>query len=235
MGGQLRSLIARQHGVVTRRQLLDAGLTARMIEVRLRTGRLHRVHRGVYAAGPPDLDDRGRWMAGVLAAGPRAVLSHRGAAALWQLRPWGSRLVEVTSANGAARPRLLAHESPVPEAERTVVAGIPVTSVPRTLIDIAEVVPPCELERAVHQAYRLRLCLPEEMERALATHPARNGAARLRALLADHPEGAERTRSWLEVKVLALSRRHDLPLPQVNVMIEGRDWVAERIAAALAG
>jgi very-short-patch-repair endonuclease len=234
MGGQLRSLIAKQHGVVTRAQLLNAGLTARMVEVRRRTGRLHPVHRGVYAAGRPGLDDRGLWMAAVLAAGPDAVLSHRSAAALWELRHWGSRLVEITSSHGVARPRVIAHESHVPTPERAVVDGIPVTTVRRTLIDLAEVVTREELERALHQAYRLRLFRGE-----VSGPPGRNGTARLRALLSDHPDGADRTRSWLEVTMLRLCRGHGLPLPRVNVMLEGRErdlhWPDENLVVEVDG
>ncbi len=83
------------------------------------------------------------------------------------------------------------------------------TTVTRTLIDLAEVVPPSELERAIHQAYR-----PGRVRRETAIRGPRNGAARLRRALADHPAGSERTRSWLEVAMLRLCRDHGLPLPR---------------------
>jgi very-short-patch-repair endonuclease len=107
--------------------------------------------------------------------------------------------------------------------ERCRVDGIPATTVPRTLVDLAEVVSPHDLERAVHQCYRLRRFDSEGVAACLARHPGRNGPSRLRALLADHPDGAERSRSWLEVAMLTLCRRHGLPLPRVNVVIEGRE------------
>lgn len=223
MGSQLRALIAKQHGVITRRQLLAAGFTARQIQVRISGGRLHPVFRGVYAVGRADLSDRGHWMAGVLAAGDGAVLSHRSAAALWELRPWPARVVEVTHRHGARRRRMIGHESAVAASERTALDHIPVTTVPRTLIDLAEVVPASELDRAIHQAYRRRLFEPQLVARCIAAHPARNGAARLRRALAGHPDGADRSRSWLEVAMLALCRRHGLPLPLVNQTIEGRE------------
>ncbi|MBW8060531.1 MAG: type IV toxin-antitoxin system AbiEi family antitoxin domain-containing protein [Solirubrobacterales bacterium] len=79
------ALATRQHGVVARRQLLAAGLGSRAIEGRIDAGRLHKLHRGVYAVGHERLSQRGFWMAAALAAGESAVLSHRSAAALWGL------------------------------------------------------------------------------------------------------------------------------------------------------
>ena len=80
------ALVRRQHGVIARWQLLELGFTAKAIEHRLAVGRLHRVHRGVYAVGRPDLTRKGLWMAAVLACGPGALLSHKSAAALLGLR-----------------------------------------------------------------------------------------------------------------------------------------------------
>ena len=209
--------------MVTRRQLLDAGLTARQVEGWLRSGRLHRVHRGVYVVGRPELSDHGRFMSAVLAVGDDAVLSHRSAAALWELRPWPTWVVELTAPNGALRPRIIAHRAGVDGADRDEVERIPTTTVPRTLLDLAEVVPSTELERAIHQAYRRRLFQPRAVTDCIAAHPSRNGAARLRRALADHPEGVHRSRSWLEVTMLDLCRKHHLPLPRVNVHLAGRE------------
>src|SRR4051794_5025834 len=76
-------LAASQHGVVARAQLIAIGMRRGAIQLRLDAGRLHHVHRGVYAVGHRRLTLQGRWMAAVLAAGPGAVLSHRSAAMLW--------------------------------------------------------------------------------------------------------------------------------------------------------
>ena len=239
MGGELRWLIRRQYGVVTRRQLMEAGMTARMVEGRLRAGRLHAVHRGVYSVGRADLEDRGRWVAAVLAAGPGALLSHRSAAALWKLRGFGTYAVEVTCVHGSRRDGLMAHESVVPARERAVRERIPVTTVARTLVDLAEVVTRDELERAVHEAYRLRCFHAADVEACIARHPRRNGTARLRDLLADQPAGAERTRSWLEMAFLRVCRDHGLPLPDVNVIVEGRErdfcWPERRLVVETDG
>jgi hypothetical protein len=80
-------LAAAQHGVVARAQLMSAGIDRGAIGHRLHCRRLHPVHRGVYAVGHSLITREGRWMAAVLASGPGAVLSHRSAAALWNLRP----------------------------------------------------------------------------------------------------------------------------------------------------
>src|ERR1039457_4240154 len=76
-----------QHGVVAAWQLVIAGYSDRAIHDRARAGRLHRIHRGVYSVGHGRPTPRGRWMAAVLACGREAVLSHRSAAALWDIRP----------------------------------------------------------------------------------------------------------------------------------------------------
>jgi predicted transcriptional regulator of viral defense system len=143
-------LARRQHGVVARRQLVALGLGRGAIAHRLATGRLHCFHVGVYAVGHTALSYRGRWMAAVLACGPGAVLSHRSAAAHWGLRPSDRARVDVTVPWGsrARRPgidvhrvRRLFHE------DRTVEEGIPITAVPRTLLDLAEVVSRDRLDR----------------------------------------------------------------------------------------
>lgn len=92
---ELWALAERQHGVIARNQLLWLGLTTDTITQRLGTGRLHRVFRGVYAVGRPGLTRHGRWMAAVLACGPRAVVSHGTAAALWEIGRERSRVPEV--------------------------------------------------------------------------------------------------------------------------------------------
>jgi predicted transcriptional regulator of viral defense system len=145
----------RQHGVLTRRDLLALGITSAGIKHRLATGRLHRVHRGIYAVGRPELTREGRWMAAVLACGADAVLSHGSAAALWGIGPeW--RLVEISvrhrtwsrlrSVKGRARPSL-------PDGDVTVHRGIPVTTVSRTILDHAATpISDASLERLVNEA-----------------------------------------------------------------------------------
>jgi predicted transcriptional regulator of viral defense system len=94
---------ARQHGVVSTRQLAALGLSRSAVAARATAGRLHRVHRGVYAVGHPRLTLRGHWMAAVLAAGPGAALSHASAAALWELRPSAATRIDVSVRSAGGR------------------------------------------------------------------------------------------------------------------------------------
>jgi predicted transcriptional regulator of viral defense system len=150
---EVQELAARQHGVVARRQLTALGLGEDAIDHRLASGRLVRLHRGVYALGHAELRREGRALAVVLTAGPGAVLSHRSAAAHWGLRPWGGSFVELTAPGRAGirrRPGRFVHRSAsLSPAEATIERGVPVTTVPRTLLDLAAVVPAHHLRRAV--------------------------------------------------------------------------------------
>lgn len=148
------ALAARQHGVVARKQLVALGLGRGAIAHRLAVGRLHRVHPGVYAVGHPLLAARGRWMAAVLACGRSALLSHRTAASLWGLMPTAAARTDVTtparSRGGPPGIRIHRVRSLHPEDGATV-DGIPVTSVSRTLLDLAEVLSAGRLARALEE------------------------------------------------------------------------------------
>lgn len=139
----LAALADAQHGVVAAAQLVAVGFSESAIGRSVSAGRLRRLFRGVYAVGHQRLTAEGRWMAAVLACGPGAALSHRDAAALWDLRRVGSRsYVEVTvPGSGGRRQRqgLRVYRSPgCPVTEHM---GIPVTPPERTLRDLARVVP----------------------------------------------------------------------------------------------
>ncbi len=136
----LAELAEAQHGVVGRHQLLAAGIGRRAIGARLERSALHQVHRGVYAVGYSILSMKARWMAATLACGSGTVLSHRSAGELWGVVPRSSRAIEVTRPTHVRRrARILAHQSSLPDDERTLVQGIPVTTVPRTILDLATV------------------------------------------------------------------------------------------------
>ena len=168
-------LAERQHGVVARRQLLAAGLTREAIAHRLRVGRLHCLYRGVYAAGHRLLSPEARWMAAVLAAGRRAVLSHRSAAALWGIRRWRGGNVDVTMPSSRQqRPGITWHVTNLPADEITSVAAIPVTTVPRTLLDLAAVLDHRGVERAINEAEVRGTPTPSP---SLPYLPATHGAA----------------------------------------------------------
>lgn len=163
---ELATLAKRQHGVVSRRQLTALGIGRGAIDARLRLSRLHPIHRGVYAVGHAPLSLRARWMAAVLAYGDEAVLSHQSAAALWGLMRPKSLPIDVTSHRGRpGRSGIRLHRSHLAEDERAVEAGIPVTSVPRTLLDLAGVVGEQPLARAFEEADRLKLLRMPALER----------------------------------------------------------------------
>src|SRR5215208_6218146 len=132
-------LAARQHGVVSFHQLICAGIDRNGIWRRVKAGRLHRIHRGVYAVGHPGLSKEGWWMAAVLAAGKGAVLSHRAAGALWQLLPPPSRIDVTVPGHGGRKPRdgfVLHRSKTLRVAECTIRDRIPVTTPARTLADL---------------------------------------------------------------------------------------------------
>ena len=228
-------LAERQHGVVARRQLVALGLGSRAIDHRVRCGRLHLVHRGVYAVGHRGLSQRGRWMAAVLACGSGAVLSHRSAAALWGIRPTSRTSVEVTTPRRLhARPGLHPHRAVLPAGEVTVHDGISTTTPARTLLDLAAVVPTQALERALNEAEILRLPGPHEL---LDRYPRRRGAAALRTLLA--VRRSTPTRSELEDRFLTFLDDRGIDRPEVNTIIEGLEvdaaWRDARLIVELDG
>lgn len=240
----LADLAEGQHGVVARRQLLALGVSGREIETRLQRHRIHRVHQGVYAVGYRGLTVRGRWMAAVLAAGAAAALSHRSAAALWGLLPPSTAAIEVTRPpKFGARPRIHAHESLLPDDERTVVDGIPVTTVPRTILDLAAAVSKRQLERAFNEVevrgLTDRLSIPD----LLARYPRRRGSAVLRALLDEGAAVPGVTQNDFEELFVALLDLHRLPRPRFNadLFLRGRFfsvdclWPDEQLIVELDG
>ena len=198
-------LAGRQYGVVSLTQLRTLGLSSSGVRDRVATGRLHRIHRGVYAVGHTCLTREGRWMAAVLAYGPDAGLSYRSAAAHRGLRPDARPIIDISVPRRSARsrPKITVHATPTLRPEDvTVHEGIPCTTVARTLLDLAEVVDRRGLDgRAVGAV----------LDRA----DGRRGAAALRAVLdelADHGL----TASELEEIFLAICREAGLSMPEIN-------------------
>lgn len=215
----LGALAERQHGVVAHRQLLHLGLGRRAIGHRLERGRLHAIHRGVYAVGHRRLSRRGWWLAAVLAAGPGAVLSHRSAAELWGIRQSARPRIDVTR-SGRRHAGLgieLFHCARLAEDEVTELEGIPVTTASRTLLDLAAVLPRQRLERALREAEVRRLGDAASLAVLLTRHPRRRGTAALRSILASGRAGDGVTRSALEERFLTFLDAHALPRPQINV------------------
>jgi very-short-patch-repair endonuclease len=220
------ALAADQHGIVSVRQLAEAGIGWERMREREAAGWLRRVHRGVYALAGRPLSWRGRWMAANLACGEDAILSHRHAAALWRILP--GRLaatdpIDLTIPHGrrCRVPGLRIHRTrSLDSAERTAEHGIPVTSPVRTILDLATCLGRRELERTVDEAEYRRICATDEVDRALVRHRGRAGTALLAEVLSRRA-GPTRTRTELEEMFLALCRERDLPQPLVNAPLLG--------------
>lgn len=233
-----------QHGVVSRRQLGALGLTPAMVRSRLARQQLAQLHRGVYAVGHRRLTRRGFWLAAVLAGGEGAVLSHRDAAVLHDLLSSERERVEVTTPDRmASTPGIDAYDRrALPREERTVVAGIPVTTVERTLVDLADAVPPHRLRKALAEADRLRVAdastLAAVMERTRG-RPGRGHAALTAAVEELRAHGAQLTRSEAEDRFLDLVIAHGLARPRMNHRVAGYEvdavWPAQRVAVEIDG
>jgi very-short-patch-repair endonuclease len=204
--------------VLTLRQIEAVGLSARAVRDRAASGRLCRVHAGVYAV--ERLDDRGRWMAAVLACGVGTVLSHRSAAALWGLGNEKTRIdVSAPGRAGRSREGIDVHRTDkLDPGDLTMHERIPCTTPARTLLDLAAVSDRRVLERAVDRAEELRLFDLDAFHELLGRHPRRRGRRALAAVLADY-ERSTTTRSVAEERMLALIVAADLPQPRVNAWI----------------
>jgi very-short-patch-repair endonuclease len=191
-------LAANQHGVLSSQQLNARGVDASGIKRRIAAGRLHRVHRGVYAVGHPNIGNEGRWMAAVLAFGEGAVLSHQSAGALWKIGA-PTQVVDVTvprDTGRAARPGIRLHRSrTLSPDDVTRRARIPVTKPARTLADLHRVLSRKQFARALREAEYLKLPIGDAFK-------------------------PDRSRSDLEGLFFALCSHHRLPQPEVNVRVD---------------
>src|SRR3954468_15660660 len=237
----IAELAERHHGVVALRDLLGIGITRKAVESRLRRGRLHRIHRGVYAVGHRILGPDGWRMAAVLAAGDDAALSHESAAEFWRLR-WTARERHVVTVPRHVRiPGIDTHIGRLPEDEIAVVRGIRVTSVPRTILDLAAAAREQEVARMINEAEVKRLWDELSLWDLLARYPRRAGTKTVRRVLADRPTGVPK--NVFEDAFLAFVGRYGLPRPEVNVWLTVGEhmyevdwlWRRERVAVELDG
>jgi very-short-patch-repair endonuclease len=217
----LQRLAAEQHGIITRAQLLNAGVGSKHIDRWLQTGRLIRIHQGVYALGHLPPSPHAKTMAAVLACGRAAVLSHRSAAQLYGLIRY-SGPIEITARTRRRRPGVIVHQSKLTDADVTRHWGIPTTTPARTLTDLAHTLSHASLTRAVNDA-RLKslLCvddLPPRLRRGQTARP---------------------TRSKFEDAFRTFCTRHRLPQPQINAIVAGYEvdayWPAKNLVAELDG
>ncbi len=209
-------LAARQKNRVSWEQLVEHGIDRHTIQRWLEDGRLHRVHRGVYAIGYPGRAVDGNYMAAVLAGGTGAVLSERAAVYKLRLLP-GKRPpppeVTVPTTAGRNRPGIVIHRVKLLHPlDVWTYDEIPMTTVPRTLLDMASKLGPAQLTRACHEAWVRHDVTPRHIEACIARNPTKHGRAKLLRAL-----GSDATLSELEDAFLALLRANGLPKPRTNI------------------
>lgn len=238
---EIAELATRQHGVVAHWQLRALGLGGKAIAYRVAAGRLIQLHVAVYAVGHRKLTVRGRWMAAVLACGPEALLSHWDAAGLWRLLGRDGLVIHVTIArnhkyvrSGAVkvhRPRVIHPD------DAAVRDGIPVTSVARTLIDLAPFAHRDTLARAWDEGARQKLFTFDEITATRERSRGKRGLAKIDALIAQRRPLPPVTRSGLEIMFVEFCRHHGLPAPSMNSWIGKYEvdaaWHAQRVAVEL--
>jgi hypothetical protein len=243
---QLAEMATRQHGVVSMRQMAGLGYSKSTVIDWRETGRLQRVHRGVYSVGHHELTWEGWCMAAVLAAAPARVArghqpivaSHRSAAWLWDVARYRPQKIEVT----APKPRrsrrpYLVHCAVLVRDERAVREGIPVTSLARTYLDLAATERGRTVERMLDRAADLQVLDLGPVRVTLARHPDHPGAPKLEAALAIYRPKRKFTRSEFELRFLELVREAGLPEPAMNAFVAGREldayWEEERFGVEL--
>jgi predicted transcriptional regulator of viral defense system len=216
-------LAERQFGVVSLAQLRALGFGPRAVQQRASAGRLRRLHRAVYAVGHGVLRREGRRLAAVLACGEGAVLSHRSAVAQWGLLATQAAVIDVTAPRGrhGAQGIRLHRSRSLDARDTTTHEGIPITEVPRTLLDLAATVPPHHLERALAQAQRLQLYDHRAITDLIASSNGHRGTGALAD--ATSREDPKWTRSELEAWFLSLVREAGLPEPLVNESLTAPD------------
>lgn len=238
-------MAARQHGLVSHRQLAAVGLSANAVAGRVQKGHLARVHRGIYAVGHLERTSEARWMAAVMACGQGAVLSHLDAAALWKIYDGQGARVHVITTGRSGR-RLEGVQ--VHRARRlhpddvTVRDGIPVTTVARTLVDLTDVLGSDRVLRAIREAEFLRLLDHQAVNAAVERAHGRKRLTVLTQAIAAHTPG-QIVREELEHLFLELVRAAGLPPPETNVRINARGrryeidclWREQRVAVELDG
>jgi hypothetical protein len=227
---ELARMATKAHGLVTHRQLLEAGITPAEIRSRVRKGLLIPEHPGVHRVGHCAPSDESRYLAAVLACGDGALLSGLPAAHLLGLVKGAAPAPEVTAPTNRRVKGVRTRRSRRTNPAGIVCRGVPVTSVARTLVDIAAVLEQHALARACHEAGVRYGTTPSDVEELLARRPNVKGAVKLRRILRGDT-GV--TLSGLETKFLARLRAVGLPLPKTNRDAGGRRvdcrWPEQRL------
>jgi hypothetical protein len=222
---RVAAIAARQHGVVSRSQLLELEIHPSLMKRWVNAGHLHRVYRAVYAVGHRRITWEGQRMAAVLACGPGAFLSHTPAGQLQRIVERRLRTAMHVSLTGRADRSpagIVTHRPRNLDARDTRrFLNIPVTTPTRTVWDLATMLSPRETRRAFARAEKLDLLDRSRLGSLIASNPSHKGAGVIRALLGEAALPLDRTRSWLEDLFVFICSEHNLPLPLVNVGLLG--------------
>jgi very-short-patch-repair endonuclease/predicted transcriptional regulator of viral defense system len=232
---------AAQGGVISHRQLRDCDLSVRTIERWVENKRLHHKHRGVFALGHPVVGVKGHYMAAVLACGDEAVLSHRSGADWRGVLRTSRRIVDVTVPGRTRddRPGIQVHRvRSLDPRDVTEHEGIPITTLARTYLDLAEVERPRRLEQALENAERMGIFDLTAIEEVLRRSRGRHGTKPLRAALVEAVY-EPLTRSELELAFHKFCRERDIERPAGNTIVEGYEvdmaWMKHKVIAELDG
>jgi len=232
---------AGQYGLVTVAQLRAAGLGRNAITLRVKQGRLHRLAQGVYAVGHTALSQEARWLAAVFTAGPGAVLSHFACGKHYEVYHYRVSLIDVVvptrrRPTTSARLHRCAHLDP---RDVTVYKGIPVTTIPRLLVDLSDEVTKWELANVIHEAEFHDLLDLASVYQARERANGRHHLERLDQAIAMHLAGSAGARSRVELRFLATLEQRGLPEPLVNTPLYGYEvdchWPGLSLAIELDG
>jgi very-short-patch-repair endonuclease/predicted transcriptional regulator of viral defense system len=235
------ALAGAQGGVISHQQLGELGLTRGTIDHWLATKRLHPKHEGVYSVGHEVVAAKGHYMAAVLACGMKAVLSHRSAADWWGVLRTSRRKVDVTAPGRSRHNRegIQIHRvRKLDPRDVTEHEGIPITTLVRTYLDLAEVERPRRLEQALENAERMGIFDLTAIEEVLRRSRGRHGTKPLRAALVEAVY-EPLTRSELELAFHKFCRERDIERPAGNTIVEGYEvdmaWMKHKVIAELDG
>jgi hypothetical protein len=227
----IAELAGHQHGVISLDQLDALGLGGRGAAHRVARGRLHRIHPGVFAVGHPWLTPDGRRLAAVLACGAGAVLARFSAAVAWGLLEQDGRRFDVV-APGRSGGRTggddvinLRRTRRLPDDDVTKLRSIPITTLGRTLLDLAGAARPQTVQRAVHEAEVLGLLDVDATMATIERNPGRRGTPVLRAALG--VSAPDPTNNQLAMLFFELCAMHGLPAPKLGVHVDGGDRLYE--------
>jgi len=243
-GERVARIAGRQHGVIARTQLLRLGLDRRAITRRVAGGTLHPLHGGrAYAVGRNPLSTKGRYLAAVMACGSGTGLGFRAAADLWGIRPASCPSEVVVPEVCRDVPGLRIHRTRMlAPQDFTVLDGIPVTSVARTILDLAAVLRPADLEVVIDRAERTGLFDLNAVVEVLTRANGKKGTHTLKRTLAAYKHSTQKSELERAFKQL-LNQATDITKPSFNAVVQGETtthevdalWQAQRLAVQLDG